>query len=657
MPLRYEDATTVAGISSLEPGDEATIIGHVISKGVIRTRKGMRVFHAVLRDSTGQIECAWPGRPWLERTIRRNQLLLATGAVRFYHGRQMQPREHIVLADESETDDGSAGAPAGRVFPVYPATEGLTHRQIRGIVQVNLPRLLREVESGEPFDAAWRSQLGVPSLRDALRILHDPRSIDEIEPARKRLAYEELFFLQLLHARARHRHRAAREGISFSSESELVRRFLGGLPFRLTQAQQRAWDEIEADMEGQLRMYRLLQGDVGSGKTVVAAAALLKAVDSGYQAALMAPTELLAEQHLRTLADLMETIGVEPRILTGSTTGARRDTLLSEIAAGEAKVVVGTHALIQEAVRFHSPGLVVIDEQHRFGVEQRQTLRQAGEATDTLVMSATPIPRSLALTRYGDLDISVIDELPPGRPPVRTGVRGPESRDVAFAFLQEQLAEGRQGYIVYPLVDESEVLDLKAATQMYEGLVQRFDEFRVGLIHGRLPSAEKEKVMRGFVRGEIDLLVTTTVIEVGIDVSNATVMFIEDAERFGLAQLHQLRGRIGRGPHPSYCAAFYSGKEKPERLRIFAGTNDGLELARADLRLRGQGNLFGERQHGAPELRFADLETDLDLLEDARHRARKIVADDPELRRARHALLARELRERHGRSEALYEVG
>ncbi len=647
----------MAGISSLEPGDEATIIGHVISKGVIRTRKGMRVFHAVLRDSTGQIECAWPGRPWLERTIRRNQLLLATGAVRFYHGRQMQPREHIVLADESETDDGSAGAPAGRVFPVYPATEGLTHRQIRGIVQVNLPRLLREVESGEPFDAAWRSQLGVPSLRDALRILHDPRSIDEIEPARKRLAYEELFFLQLLHARARHRHRAAREGISFSSESELVRRFLGGLPFRLTQAQQRAWDEIEADMEGQLRMYRLLQGDVGSGKTVVAAAALLKAVDSGYQAALMAPTELLAEQHLRTLADLMETIGVEPRILTGSTTGARRDTLLSEIAAGEAKVVVGTHALIQEAVRFHSPGLVVIDEQHRFGVEQRQTLRQAGEATDTLVMSATPIPRSLALTRYGDLDISVIDELPPGRPPVRTGVRGPESRDVAFAFLQEQLAEGRQGYIVYPLVDESEVLDLKAATQMYEGLVQRFDEFRVGLIHGRLPSAEKEKVMRGFVRGEIDLLVTTTVIEVGIDVSNATVMFIEDAERFGLAQLHQLRGRIGRGPHPSYCAAFYSGKEKPERLRIFAGTNDGLELARADLRLRGQGNLFGERQHGAPELRFADLETDLDLLEDARHRARKIVADDPELRRARHALLARELRERHGRSEALYEVG
>ena len=657
LPLRYEDATTVADIASLEPGDDATIIGHVVSKGVIRTRRGLRVFHAVLRDSTGQIECAWPGRPWLDRTMRRNQLLLATGPVRFYHGQQMQPREHIVLADEGEFTVGSAGAPAGRVFPVYPATEGLTHRQIRAIVQMNLPGLLRDLENAEPFDAKWRSDLGFPALADAMQVLHDPRSIDEIEPARRRLAYEELFFLQLLHARARHRHRAARHGISFSGGAKLVRAFFEALPFSLTPAQMRAWGEIEADMEGEVRMYRLLQGDVGSGKTVVAAAALLNAVGCGYQAALMAPTELLAEQHHRTLTELLGGVGVEPRILTGSTLGARREAVLSEIADGNAKIVVGTHALIQEAVRFHSPGIVVIDEQHRFGVEQRKTLRQIGEVTDTLVMSATPIPRSLALTLYGDLDLSVLDELPPGRTPVRTGLRGSESREAAFAFLREQLAEGRQGYIVYPLVDESEALDLKAATKMHEGLAERFAEFDVGLIHGRLPSAQKEEVMRGFVRGEIDLLVTTTVIEVGIDVSNATIMFIEDAERFGLAQLHQLRGRVGRGPHPSYCAAFYSGKEPPERLRIFAGTNDGLELARADLRLRGQGTLFGERQHGAPELRFADLETDLDLLEEAWHRARRIVADDPELRAARHERLARELRERHGRSEALYEVG
>ncbi len=656
LPHRYEDATTVAPIASLEPGDEGTVIGRVVSKGVIRTRKALRVFHAVLRDSSGQIECAWPGRPWLDRSIRRGQLLLVTGPVRFYHGRQLQPREHTILAGEDEIE-ARGDLASGLVFPVYPATEGLSHRQIRALIHTNLPGLLREVGRRETLDPAWRGRLGLPALKEALATLHDPRALSDVEPARRRLAYEELFYLQLLHARARHRQHLAREGIPFAGPPTLTAGFLEALPFRLTGAQRRAWAEIEADMERELRMYRLLQGDVGSGKTVVAALAMLKAVENAHQAVLMAPTELLAEQHHRTLTELMTGIGIEPRILTGSVSGARREAVLADLESGAAAVIVGTHALIQEKVSFRAPGLIVIDEQHRFGVEQRRLLREAGERTDALVMSATPIPRSLALTLYGDLDLSVLDEMPPGRRPVRTGIRGPSGRAAAFAFLESQLTEGRQGYVVYPLIDESELLDVKAATLMYDRLVERFSEFEVGLIHGRLAPAEKERVMRRFVEGEVRLLVSTTVIEVGIDVPNATVMFIEDAERFGLAQLHQLRGRIGRGPHASFCAAFYSGKEPPERLRIFARTTDGFELAREDLRLRGQGSLFGERQHGAPELRFADLEKDADLLEDAWRSAREIVADDPELRRPEHRPMARELAERYGRREALYEVG
>ncbi len=669
VPHRYEDATTVARISSLEPGDEATIIGRVVSTGVIRARRGLRVFHAVLRDATGQIECAWPGRPWLERTVRKGQLLLVTGPVRFYHGRQMQPREHTLLEERDEAGDeadsesaaGREGADresaAGRVFPIYPATEGLSHRQIRAIVRVNLPTLLREVESREPFDPGWRSELGIPPLREALETLHDPTALEDVEPARRRLAYEELFYLQLLHARARHRQRTDAVGIAHSGERRLSEAFLRGLPFRLTHAQERAWREIEADMERDVRMYRLLQGDVASGKTVIAAAAMLKAIENDRQAVLMAPTELLAEQHYRTLTELMAEVGVEPDILTGSLSVRERQRALERLASGEARAIVGTHALIQADVRFAAPGVVVIDEQHRFGVEQRRVLREAGERTDTLVMSATPIPRSLALTLYGDLDLSVLDEMPPGRTPVTTGVRGPESREAAFQFLESQLREGRQGYIVYPLIDESEVLDLRAATEMHERLSERFAGFEVGLLHGRLSGAEREDVMRRYLAGEIQLLVSTTVIEVGIDVPNATVMYIEDAERFGLAQLHQLRGRVGRGSYPSYCAAFYSGKEPPERLEAFARTTDGFELARADLRLRGQGNLFGERQHGVPELRFAELERDSDLLEHAWRKARKLVASDPKLERREHRQFARDLVERYGRSEALYEVG
>ncbi|HKK28165.1 MAG TPA: ATP-dependent DNA helicase RecG [Gemmatimonadota bacterium] len=687
IPHRYEDATTVTPIASLEPGDEATVIGRIVSKGVLNTRKGLRIFRAVLRDSSGLIEAAWPGQPWLDRSLSRGDLLLASGPVRFFHGRQLQPREHTVLASgDEEAEDGGGGRSAddggsaagggsaddggsaggqgsgsgkgGTVFPVYPATEGLSHRQIRGIVSENLGALLREAAERDPVPEAWREELGLARLGAALRALHRPRAMEELEPARRRIAFDELLFLQLLHARARHRLRQETTGIAHDAPADLTSRFLEGLPFRLTGAQERAWEEIREDMERAERMYRLLQGDVGCGKTVVAAAALLRSVESGHQAALMAPTELLAEQHLRTLTELTSGLDVEPLLLTGRLTPAERRSRLEALASGRARLVVGTHALIQEDVGFADLGLAVIDEQHRFGVEQRRLLRDASGRADMLVMSATPIPRSLALTLYGDLDLSVIDEMPPARRPVVTAVRGPEAREAAFAFLREKVGEGRQAYVVYPLIEESEALDARSATEMRERLAARFPDLAVELLHGRLSAGEKEDVMRRFLAGEADLLVATTVIEVGIDVPNATLMYIEEAERFGLAQLHQLRGRVGRGGEQSYCVAFHSGEgEPPDRLRAFAATTDGFELARADLRLRGPGDLFGPEQHGVPALRFADLERDADLAAAARRWARELVEGDPSLGRPEHRGLARELAERHGDREGLYGVG
>lgn len=652
VPHRYEDATTVAEIASLRPGDDATVIGEVVSKGVLPTRKGLRIFHAVVRDGSGLIECAWPGQPWLDSKIRRGHVLLVTGTVHFFHGRQLRPREYTVLAEAPGNGDAK-----GRVYPVYPATEGLTQGQIRKVVDENLDVLLDEVGTRELFGDDWRQSVGLVHLREALDTLHRPRDLSAVEPARRRLAYEELFFLQLLHARARQRLRARGPGLALTASPDLTRRLLEALPFRLTRAQRRAWDEIRGDMESPERMYRLLQGDVGSGKTVVAAAAMLKAVENGLQAAIMAPTELLAEQHHRTLSSLMTDLGIAPGLLTGAVVGARRADLMSGIQAGETSIVVGTHTLIQEGVTFGRPGLMVIDEQHRFGVEQRRALRDAGGQVDTLVMSATPIPRSLALTLYGDLDLSVIDEMPPGRRPVRTGVRGPHDREAAFAFVREQLEEGRQAYVVYPLVEESDVIEARAATAEYEEIRRRFSEFEVGLVHGRLGSTEKDAIMRRFLAGDVRLLVATTVIEVGIDVPNATVMVIEHAERFGLAQLHQLRGRVGRGADQSYCVAFYAGEEPPERLQVFASTTDGFQLATEDLRLRGEGDLFGPEQHGLPGLRFADLERDSDLLAHARGRARQMVQTDPALSASEHRELARELAERYADRETVYGVG
>ena len=651
IPHRYEDASTVSRIAALAPGMDATVIGTVISKGILPTRKGLRVFQAVVKDESGMIEAAWPGQPFLDRAIAKDDVLLLSGRVRFFHGRQLQPREFVNLGAEAE------GASGGRVLAVYPATEGLSFKQIRALVDAHLDALLALVE--DPFPAALLRRAEVPPLREALRMVHRPSSIAEAMRGRSRLAFDELFFIHVLHRRAKDLARERRHGIVFENRRALTTRLRGTLPFTLTGAQVRAVREIFADMGSDRRMHRLLQGDVGSGKTVVALFAALLAVENGWQAAIMAPTELLAEQHARTLEGLLAPLEMRPLLVTGSLGAAERRQAARQLAADAPLIAVGTHALVQSDTRFGRLGLAVVDEQHRFGVEQRAALGAKGERPDVLLMSATPIPRSLALTLYGDLDVSVLDERPPGRRPVTTALRPESARARVMAFVDRQLGLGRQAYIVYPVIAESEKTDLKAATTMHAALAAGpFAHRRLALLHGRLPAEERDAIMRAFRDHAIDVLVATTVIEVGIDVPNATVMCIEHPERFGLSQLHQLRGRVGRGAEESYCILLGDvGPEARERLRVVEGTEDGFEIARADLRLRGMGDLFGERQSGVPTFRVADPLRDEALNDVARRLASAILERDPVLERPEHAAIRRTLRDRYARALELFRVG
>jgi ATP-dependent DNA helicase RecG len=660
VPRRYEDASTVARIGDVRAGEDVTVIGTIVSKGVLPTRSGLRIFQAVLQDGSGRIECAWPGQPFLDRSLHRGDALLVTGPVRFFHGRQIQPREWVVLGSAGDETGG------GKVLPIYPSTEGLSQKALRAIIEQNLDRLLPLLVPEDAAPPGVLSAAGLPSLMQAVAMVHRPATLAEAARGRRRLAFDELFFLQLLHARARQRANTARPGIAFRRTDTLIAPLYRSLPYTLTAAQTRALREIVADMTAPRRMNRLLQGDVGSGKTIVALFAMLLAAESGYQSALMVPTEILAEQHARTLAALVRDLDVRVTLLTGRLGTAQRKQARAAIAAGDATLVIGTHALIQEGVAFHRLGLAVIDEQHRFGVHQRLALSglAASDApdaphADTLVMSATPIPRSLALTLYGDLDLSVLDERPPGRPPVTTRVEPDEHRDAVYRFVRDQVAEGRQACIVYPLVESSDKVDLPAATAAFDALAAGpFHGLRVGLLHGQLNAEEKDATMRAFANGTIDVLVATTVIEVGIDVPNATVMVIENAERFGLSQLHQLRGRVGRGAAHSHCILLTPAPpEAVERLAILARTDDGFAIARADLRIRGMGDFFGARQHGLPTLRFFDPETDDDLVGRARDTARAIIETDPELEQPGNARIAATLAARWADRARLYDVG
>ena len=651
VPHRYEDASTISPIASLETGMDATVVGRVISKGVIPTRKGLRIFQAVVKDATGMIEVSWPGQPFLDRSISKGDVLLITGTVRFFHGRQLQPREYVNLGEDEE------GTESGRVLAVYPATEGLSFKVIRGLIDAHLDGLLGLVEEYLPADLLRTA--GVASLSEALRLVHRPQSLAEAMRGRERLAFEELLFVHLLRRRAHHLAREKREGIAFENRRDLTSKLKAALPFPLTAAQTRAVREIVIDMVSPHRMHRLLQGDVGSGKTIVALFAALLAIENGYQAALMAPTELLAEQHARTITRLLEPLGIQPLLVTGSMPAKERREADRRMRSGEPLIVVGTHALVQERTAFGRLGFVAVDEQHRFGVEQRKALGAKGDRPDVLLLSATPIPRSLALTLYGDLDVSVLDERPPGRLPVTTALRPESARQRVLQFIDREVEKGRQAYIVYPVIDESEKTDMKAATTMYAALAAGpFANRRVALLHGRIPAEERDVLMRRFRDGDIDILVATTVIEVGIDVANATVMLIEHPERFGLSQLHQLRGRVGRGAEASYCILLGDvSPEAAERLSVFVGTDDGFEIARADLRLRGMGDLFGERQSGVATFRIADPLRDEQLSEAAHEAATGILAKDPQLDLPEHAPMRRVLGERYERSLELFRVG
>jgi ATP-dependent DNA helicase RecG len=638
VPRRYDDASTIEPIGSLEVGVDVTAIGRVRSKGVIPTRKGLRIFQAVLQDDSGMITCAWPGQPWLERKLNEGDLLLVAGRVKFFHGRQLQPREFTVLAraadDDATSDDASAHVAKGHVFSTYPASDEVPQWVLRGLLEKNLDALVMDVSEEEYLSGTERKKLSLPDLGAALGALHRPSTLDAVETARRRLAFDELFFLQLVQAQVRYHETSEKPGLVFKRTNELIRPLHEALPFKLTDAQARVLREIYSDMGSNLRMNRLLQGDVGSGKTIIALFAMLLAVESGRQAVLMAPTELLTEQHARRIGELVQPLGLSVSTLTGQLKASERKQVLKGLQEGTATITVGTHALIQKGVDFQDLGLVVVDEQHRFGVRQRMALGERDTPPDTIIMSATPIPRSLAMTLYGDLDLSVLDEMPAGRKPVQTLLRYPSKRDEVFHFVDKEVEAGRQAYIVYPLVDESDKVDLRSATEEHERLSSEvFPHRRVGLIHGQRSSAEKDQVMRAFLAGELDILVATTVIEVGIDVPNASVMVVEHAERFGLSQLHQLRGRVGRGAAKSYCVLVAEpGEVAAERLKIFKDTSDGFAIAHADLRIRGQGDLFGAQQHGRdPILRFADLSRDEGLLMEAQSRARALVETDPEL--------------------------
>ncbi|HEX2602325.1 MAG TPA: ATP-dependent DNA helicase RecG [Gemmatimonadaceae bacterium] len=651
IPHRYEDASTITPIASLETGMDGTIVGRVISKGIIPTRRGLRIFQAVLQDDSGMIEASWPGQPFLDRTIEKGDLMLLTGSVRFFHGRQLQPREYIQLGKDE--DD----IKAGKVLAVYPATEGLSFKVIRGIIDSHLDTLLPLVKEYLPPEIL--REVGLPSLRDAIRMVHRPKTIAEGTRGRARLAFEELLFIHILHRRANAVKREKRSGIAFENRRQLTSALKSALPFTLTDAQTTAIREIVADMTSGRRMHRLLQGDVGSGKTIVALFAALLAMENGYQAAIMAPTELLAEQHARTFTSLLEPLGVEPVLVTGSLAARARKEAAAKLSSPDPVLVVGTHALVQDAAVFGRLGFVTIDEQHRFGVEQRAAISAKGESPDVLLMSATPIPRSLALTVYGDLDVSTLDERPAGRQPVTTVLRPESARERVLDFVARETEKGRQAYVVYPVIEESEKTDLKAATTMYELLsAGPFAGRVVALIHGRVASEEREKIMRAFRDGKIDVLVSTTVIEVGIDVPNATVMLVEHPERFGLSQLHQLRGRVGRGAEASYCILLGNfGEEAAERLRVFVETDDGFEIARADLRLRGMGNLFGQEQSGEATFRVADPVRDEELNVRARQAAEKILERDPELTSKDNAGIRKTLSARYSRALELFRVG
>jgi ATP-dependent DNA helicase RecG len=634
-PFRYEDRSRFSPIAEVTSASgRVTISGRVLSSSLFTTRgRRLRIVKAVVDDGTGSIECLWFNQPFIRQHLKPGVELVLHGAATPASDRrgalQLQGPEWEIVTHERGDE-----IHMGRIVPVHRRLPGLSPKALRRLLFNLLAALPATLP--EPIPADLMERLDLAPRAEAIRRVHFPEAGTDAAdlaarrtPAHRRMIFEEFFLLQTALALRRRGVRKERRARAYRMTPEIRSRLAGILPFPLTGAQRSVLKEIVGDLKGPHPMNRLLQGDVGSGKTIVALLSMLFAVENGLQAALMAPTEILAEQHHRVIQRLLEGVSVRSVLLTGATRRAGGRPILAGIAGGFWQIVVGTHALIQESVAFDRLGLVVVDEQHRFGVLQRAALKLKGGSPDVLIMTATPIPRSLCLTVYGDLDLSVIDELPPGRRPVKTLRRKAGATEKIYEFVRKEIRQGRQAYVVLPLVEESETAArLKAAVRMAEDLKGAFPDTSVGLVHGQLKAEEREAVMRRFVSGEIELLVATTVIEVGIDVPNATVMVIENAERFGLSQLHQLRGRVGRGPHPSYCILIESdviSMEAEARLAVMAATEDGFTIAERDLEIRGPGELTGTRQTGMPELRIASLIRDREILELAREEALKLV--------------------------------
>jgi ATP-dependent DNA helicase RecG len=647
-PHRYDDYRKLKSINQLEYGEETTIVGTIWETGTRKTRGGGVIVTSVIADASGTIEAVWFNQPYLASQLRSGRRIVLSGKIDEHLGR-------LTMSSPTWEPLDRELIHTARLVPVYPLTHGVSARWLRRLIKrVSdhwAPRL------GDPLPPAMRERVGLTDLPTAIQQIHFPDSQKSAEEARQRLSFDEFLLIQL-GMLSRRWHWQNQQGVALPREQSQEEAFLRSLPFQLTAAQKHSLDQILDDLTEPRPMSRLLQGDVGSGKTIVATAAMLLVVAAGKQAALMAPTEILAEQHYQTITALLENAqewGVDHPIsislLTGSLSRVDRRRVYTSIASGETDIVIGTHALIQRHVTFKDLALVVVDEQHRFGVTQRASLRNKGDAPHMLVMSATPIPRSLALTIFGDLEISVIDELPPGRQPIETRWLLPRERERAYAFLRSQIEKGRQAFILYPLIEGSEKVAARAAVEEHQRLQERvFPNLRLGLLHGKMKGSEKDEIMAAFRDGEIDILVSTSVIEVGIDVPNATVMLIEGADRFGLAQLHQFRGRVGRGVHKSYCLLVSDAaspddpqtKATWERLKAIEETQDGFVLAEKDLEIRGPGDFFGVRQSGLPALRLASL-SNVKILEQAREEARLIFDQDPTLAAPEHQMLAQQV--------------
>jgi ATP-dependent DNA helicase RecG len=654
-PRRHLDYSQRRAVSELGAEVEQTIVATVWEAREVALG-GRRGTEAIVGDETGNIRAVWFNQPYLAKRLRTNTQIVLSGKVSLFKGRK------VLESPEWETLEAEDLTHTGRLVPLYPLTEGLNPRRVRKLVKEAVAQWSPQLVDFLPQEV--RDRRSLVDLPQAIQQAHYPDSEQRKDEARRRLAFDELFLIQLGVLARKQEWQEGQRGNPFQIDDPLLERFLSSLPFTLTLAQQKVMGEILSDLEKSKPMCRLLQGEVGSGKTVVATAVLLVAVANGYQGALMAPTEVLAEQHFNNISILLSKVGPPDgekgpllsyssllpypftmALLIGSLSQGEKQKIQQLVRQGKVDLVIGTHALIQKEVEFKRLGLVVVDEQHRFGVLQRSALRQKGFNPHVLVMTATPIPRTLALTLYGDLDLSVIDQLPPGRVAIETKWLNPKQREAAYAFLRRKIAEGRQAFTICPLIEESESIEAKAAVAEYQHLSEEvFPDLRLGLLHGRLPASEKEEVMRRFRDGKIDILVSTPVVEVGIDVPNAVVMLIEGADRFGLSQLHQFRGRVGRGEHKSYCLllAATPSLEGRERLKIIEKTRDGFLLAEEDLKIRGPGEFFGTRQSGLPDLRMARL-SDVALLELAREEAFRLLQDDPGLKQSEHLLLAKEV--------------